>query len=133
MARRVQISGIIGWLSSAFSALCCIGFSVLVSVVGAVGAGFLIQDQILIPLLAVSLLVSIVGLVGAYRRRHNRVALVLGLVSSGAVFMSVLSAWTLGVYLGLGVLLLATTWNLIEGVRTYRKELHAESAHQKAA
>jgi mercuric ion transport protein len=52
----------IGVGGSLFAALCCLGFPALVSILSAIGLGFLINNDILRPLLIVFLLVAIVGL-----------------------------------------------------------------------
>lgn len=115
-----------GFLGSAFAALCCIGFSVLVAFVSAVGAGFLIQDPVLIPILIVSLALSLVGLVGAYQRRHNLTSFGVGIAGIALTLISVLSVWKLGVYIGLLALLFSTGWNFLEGIREHRRE-HGKS------
>jgi hypothetical protein len=52
----------IGVGGSLFAALCCLGFPALVSILSALGLGFLINHDIRRPLLIVFLLVAIVGL-----------------------------------------------------------------------
>ena len=52
----------IGVGGSLFAALCCLGFPALVSILSAIGLGFLIDDDILRPLLIVFLMVAVVGL-----------------------------------------------------------------------
>jgi len=121
-SKVTSTAGVAGFIGSAFAALCCIGFSALVGAVGAVGAGFLIRDEILVPLLGVSLLLSGLGLLGAYRRDREPIALALGLLGGAATFAFVLLVWSPGVYLGLAILLLATGWNLKKGVQRYRQE-----------
>ncbi|GAC1395016.1 MAG: hypothetical protein NVSMB68_11860 [Thermoanaerobaculia bacterium] len=68
----------VGIFGAAFAALCCLGVSAVLSVVSAIGLGFLANDAVLLPLLVVSLLVTAWGLVSGYRRHHNPAALVLG-------------------------------------------------------
>jgi mercuric ion transport protein len=52
----------IGVGGSLFAALCCLGFPGLVSILSAIGLGFLINDDILRPFLIVFLVVAILGL-----------------------------------------------------------------------
>jgi mercuric ion transport protein len=52
----------IGVGGSLFAALCCLGFPALVSILSAIGLGFLLNDDILRPLLIVFLLVAVFGL-----------------------------------------------------------------------
>jgi mercuric ion transport protein len=76
-----------GPLGSIFAAACCLGLTWLVSLVTALGAGFLIRDSILMPLLAVFLAASIWGLWRSYRRHLWVVPLAVG--SSGAALLLV--------------------------------------------
>ena len=68
----------VGILGAAFAALCCLGVSAILSVVSAIGLGFLVNDAVLLPLLVVSLLVTAWGLVSGFRRHYHPGALVLG-------------------------------------------------------
>lgn len=77
MTARDQIDKV-GILGAAFAALCCLGVSAVLSVVSAIGLGFLANDAILLPLMIVSLLVTGWSLISGYRLHHNLTALVLG-------------------------------------------------------
>lgn len=70
---------------SLFAALCCLGFPALLSLLSAVARGFLINDVILLPLLAAFPVVTIVGLALGMRHHHRPWALVLGVVSAVAL------------------------------------------------
>lgn len=74
-----------GPLGAIFAAACCLGLTWLVSLVTALGAGFLIRDSILMPLLVVFLAVTVWGLSRSYRRHSWAAPLVAG--SSGAVLL----------------------------------------------
>jgi mercuric ion transport protein len=77
----------VGIAGAAFAALCCLGTPALLSVLTAIGLGFLIHDAILIPLLILFLIVTLWGL-GTGRRRHGRPApLILGGVGATAVLL----------------------------------------------
>jgi mercuric ion transport protein len=97
---------------SLFAALCCLGTPAILAFLAAIGAGFLVNDLILLPLLAVSLLVSLWGL-GKGRDVHgDRRPLALG--SPGAVLIPA------GIFVGaplvaVGAILLiaATVWNVV--------------------
>lgn len=124
--RNSSITSISGFLGSAFAALCCIGTTVLVGALGAIGAGFLIDDKILLPMLALSLLLSVMGLISAYRRSHRSWPLALGLLGvlgtvGGIiiVFTSTAPGGKSFIYLGLSVLLVATVKNIIDGSSHY--------------
>jgi mercuric ion transport protein len=79
----------IGVGGSLFAALCCLGFPALVSIVTAVGLGFLIRDAVLIPLLLVFLALTLIGLFLGLRRHHQPWALVLGSVGAIITLVSV--------------------------------------------
>lgn len=115
-------SSVLGFFGSAFTALCCIGFSVLIGALGAVGAGFLVNDKYLIPVLILSLSLSLFGLVGAYKRRHNYWSMGIGTLGAIATLVSVFMSWNFGVYTGLVALMLATFWNLWEGLYQHRHD-----------
>jgi mercuric ion transport protein len=49
----------IGIAGSIFAALCCLGVPALLSIVSAIGLGFIVRDAILIPLLVVFLAITL--------------------------------------------------------------------------
>jgi hypothetical protein len=61
----------IGIGGSIFASFCCLGVSAFVSVVSAIGLGFLIDDAVLLPLLVVFLGITLFGLAVGYRRHHG--------------------------------------------------------------
>jgi mercuric ion transport protein len=61
----------IGVGGSLFAALCCLGFPALVSLLSAIGLGFLVNDAILIPLLILFLGLTIAGLYSGVRHHHR--------------------------------------------------------------
>lgn len=77
----------IGAGGSLFAALCCLGFPALVSILSAVGLGFLINDAILVPLLLAFLAVTLSGLFLGMRHHHKPWALLLGAVSAIVTFI----------------------------------------------
>lgn len=129
MRKLNQTVGVIGILGSAFAALCCIGASVLIALMSAIGAGFLVQDRVLMAILFVSLAISLAGLMGVYRKRRKMTPLTIGIIGVAITLISVLSAWTAGVYIGLILLLGATIWNLRTGIKEHR----LEQEHEKRA
>ncbi len=84
MAARDHIDTI-GILGATFAALCCLGVSAVLSVVTAIGLGFLINDAILLPLLVLSLLVTLWGLFSGWKRHRKAAALTLGALSAVAL------------------------------------------------
>lgn len=81
-----------GVLGAAFTALCCLGIPAVLSIVSAVGLGFLINDAILLPLLILSLVVTLWGLFPGWRRHGSAAPLTLaGIASAGLlIFIFVL-------------------------------------------
>ena len=79
----------VGILGAAFAALCCLGISAVLSVVSAIGLGFLIHDAVLLPLLIFFLLVTLWGLFSGWRRHHQPAAFILGVI--GAISLAVFS------------------------------------------
>jgi mercuric ion transport protein len=74
-----------GVLGAAFTALCCLGIPAVLSVVSAIGLGFLINDAILFPLLVLSLVVTLWGLYSGWRRHRHVSALVLAGIASASL------------------------------------------------
>jgi hypothetical protein len=69
--------------------LCCLGFPALVGALSALGAGFLLNDRYLEPLLAGTLLLTLV-IVGLHLRRHHQPGpFLLSLVAAGSVFFAI--------------------------------------------
>jgi mercuric ion transport protein len=78
----------IGILAATFAALCCLGIPAVLSVVSAIGLGFLIHDAVLLPLLILSLLVTLWGLYSGWKRHRKPAALLLGIVAAIVLFIS---------------------------------------------
>jgi len=77
----------VGIFGTAFAALCCLGFPALISLLSAVGLGFLINDSVLFPILGVSLIISVVGLSLGIRHHHQTWALLLGAISAATTYV----------------------------------------------
>jgi len=75
----------IGVGGSLFAALCCLGFPALVAILSAIGLGFLINDDILRPLMIVFLLVAILGLALGMRHHGSPWALIVRNPKCGGV------------------------------------------------
>lgn len=93
---RIDVGG------SLFAALCCLGFPALVSLLSAIGLGFLVNDAILILLLIVFLGVAIAGLYSGVRHHHRWAALIMDAASAviTAVFIAIVPH---GVLAGIGI------------------------------
>jgi mercuric ion transport protein len=102
-----------GIVGAAFAALCCLGISAVLSVVSAIGLGFLIHDAVLLPLLIVSLLVAVWGLYSGWRRHRRPAALIIG--GLGAVALIAFSYFCqsrLLALLAIGALIVASFLNV---------------------
>ena len=83
----------IGIGGAIFAALCCLGFPALLSILSAIGLGFLINDAVLLPFLIIFLLVTLVGLALGMREHHRASALLIGIVSAAGVFIFIFLAF----------------------------------------
>jgi len=100
-----------GWgtAGSVVAALCCLGAAPLVAALGAVGLGFLIDDRILLPLLALFLAVTVWGLERSRRAGGSRGPARLGWL---AALGTLGGLWISGVVVaGLSLLVVAAVWN----------------------
>jgi mercuric ion transport protein len=85
-----------------FAALCCLGFPALVATLSAIGLGFLINDDILRPLMIVFLLVAILGLTLGMRHHRSPWALIVGILSAVALYIFIYVSFD-EVIAGLGI------------------------------
>ncbi len=76
-------------LAALFTTLCCLGFPALVGLLSVVGAGFLLSDRYLEPLLAATLLLTLL-IAGLHLRQHHQPGpFILSLVAGGSVFFAI--------------------------------------------
>ncbi len=76
-------------LAALFTTLCCLGFPAIVGLLSALGAGFLLTDRYLEPLLAGTLLLTLL-IAGLHLRRHHQPGpFLLSLVAAGSVFFAI--------------------------------------------
>jgi len=103
----------IGVSGSLFAALCCLGFPALVSILSAIGLGFLINDDILRPLMIGFLLAAIFGLALGMRHHGRPWALMLGILSAATLYVFIYVSFN-EVIAGLGIagLVIATLLNV---------------------
>ncbi len=101
-----------GSIGSVLTGACCLGFAPLVGLLGAVGAGFLIRDAVLIPLFVLSLAFTLWALWRARARHGDRRPFLLGLVSAVVAFASL---WLLAplAWLGLAGVVAASVWDIL--------------------
>ncbi|MBI1930357.1 MerC domain-containing protein [Candidatus Poribacteria bacterium] len=101
----------LGIVGSLIAALCCLGVPAVLSIFTAIGLGFLINDAILLPLLALFLLITLVGLFAGYRSHLRKAALIVGLVSAVVMFLF-LFIFSPITYIGLVGLIAASVLNV---------------------
>ena len=103
----------VGIGGSLFAALCCLGFPALLSILSAIGLGFLIKDAILLPLLVVFLALTLYGLYRGYQKHGRPGAVLLGGASAVAllVFLLVFFSRPLA-YLAIAGLVAASVLNV---------------------
>jgi len=103
----------IGIGGAIFAALCCLGIPALVSIVGAVGLGFLINDAILLPLLIVFLVITLIGLFLGVRHHHHWLAVIVGAVSAMVLVISMTVAFSLPIiWTAIGGLIVSSVLNV---------------------
>jgi mercuric ion transport protein len=109
MSRLLQS---LGFLGSLFTAACCLGVSFLVSALTTIGAGFLIRDRYLLPILALFLLASIIGPALSVRKHGRKTPLVVSISGAVITFGGIL-LWPPVAYAGIALLLLASILDLL--------------------
>jgi mercuric ion transport protein len=104
-----EISGCTG---SVVAGACCLAFAPLLAVLSAIGAGFLINDAILIPLF-VAFLAYTVWVLWSSRKTHGRTGpFYLG---AGAAVVAFAALWFLAPlsYAAMAALIAASVWNIV--------------------
>ncbi len=102
----------LGFLGTLFTSLCCLGVSVVIAPLTAIGLGFLINDLILLPLTLVFLLITLWGLYMGWKRHGVRPPFFLGIFSAVLLIPSFFVSAYLSSFL-LVLLFVATIWNTI--------------------
>jgi len=105
-------------LGAAFAALCCAGASWALAALTAVGAGFLANDAILIPLYAALLALSVWFLHRATRAHRARAPFYLG-IGGALVAFAGLWTWLAAVWMGLAALVVASFWDFLASRTRY--------------
>lgn len=104
----------LGAVGAVFASLCCLGFSALVSLLAAIGLGFLINDAILLPLLVVFLGIYIAGLALGYRKHGKPSVPILGIVAAVANFGFIFVVFIRpAAYAAIALMVGASIWDLV--------------------
>lgn len=110
----------VGLAGSLFTLLCCLGFGPLIALLSAIGAGFLVNDVVLAPLLVVFLVIGGIGIGVTYRRHRLIGPLVVHIAGAVAVFMFTFVLFvTPLVWLGVAGLIAASLWDFALGRRVH--------------
>lgn len=112
---------VLGSLGSAFAAACCAGVPAVLGALSASGLGFLVNDLILFPLLALFLGLGLWGLWDGVTRHGLRGVLVLGGIGA-ALMVAVIIFQPLIIYAGAAVMIGASVWNVLALRRAHRGE-----------
>lgn len=104
--------GIFGSLGSSFAALCCAGVPAVLGALSAAGLGFLVNDLLLFPLLALFVGLALWGLGSGVARHGFQGILVLGWIGAALMVGGIFSLPAL-IYMGAIVMLGASAWNAL--------------------
>ena len=104
-----QFSGPTG---SVVAGACCLGFTPFLAALSAIGAGFLINDLILIPIFVMFLGITIWGLYSS-RKRHKQSGPLILSTAAAVVAFAALWLFTPLAYLALATLFAASVWDMV--------------------
>lgn len=100
------------WLGAVFAGACCAGASWALAALTAAGAGFLINDAILIPLFVALLGLSLWLLYRSARAHANLAPLYLG-IAGAVVAVAGLWTWIAAMVIGLAAIVVASFWDFV--------------------
>lgn len=110
----------IGIAGATFTALCCLGIPAVLSLVAALGLGFLVNDAVLAPLLLISIAVVAWGLIAGWRRHRNSSALIVGIIAGLMLFGSAFLFRSRALaYLSIAGLIAASVLNVLSARRVH--------------
>jgi len=105
----------IGLAGSFIAAACCLGLPAILSIIAAIGLGFIVNDAVLLPLLIIFLAVTLVGLWFGYRVHRRLMPLTLAGISAALVYLFIFVRTVPAVaYLGIAGLIAASVVNVIQ-------------------
>jgi len=93
------------------TALCCLGLPALIGFLTAIGLGFLINDFILFPLLALFLGIKLYSSYKNKLKHKNNIPFILSIIGAIMIFPSLFISIVLG-YVIVGVLLFSAIWDV---------------------
>ncbi len=105
----------IGVIGSFIAAACCLGLPAVLSILAAIGLGFIVNDAVLLPLLIFFLVVTLVGLWFGYRVHRRWLPLILAGMSATLIYVFIFVRTVPAVaYLGIAGLVVASLLNIIQ-------------------
>ncbi len=107
-----MVKQIVGSVGSVLSGACCLGFAPFIAGLSAIGAGFLVNDLVLIPVFVVFLGITLWGL-WTSRKRHNHPGPFF--LGTAAAIVAFAALWFFAplAYLGLATLVAASVWDIV--------------------
>jgi len=115
MSRTLRIADSAGVIGAILAALCCAGAPIIVSVLAALGLGFLRSDAILLPFMTVALIIALWGFWSDARSHRGYGPLALAVVGAAALVAGVVFVHGMPakVLIGAAAIALvgATLWN----------------------
>jgi len=104
----------VGVVGSFIAAACCLGLPAVLSIVAAIGLGFIINDAILLPLMIVFLVVALIGLLFGYRVHRRPGPLAIDVVSAVAIYFFIfVRTVSLAAHLAITGLIVASVLNIM--------------------
>jgi mercuric ion transport protein len=123
---------LIGMVGTIVTALCCLGTPALLAFLAAIGAGFVINDLILMPLLVVFLGIGLWGMRRALAVHGQSWPLILAVVSSVVTFSAVWFSRPL-VLLGLLGFVATSVWDMALHKRCTSQARHTFKAESSSS
>jgi uncharacterized membrane protein (UPF0136 family) len=103
-----------GALASLFTTACCVGLPAAVSLVSAIGAGFLTQDKYLQPLLIVFIVVTVVASALTYWQHRNPIPLIVTVVAGVTIYWFIYRDYRVTlVWIGAVAMIAAQVWDIV--------------------
>ena len=116
---KTLIGQLVGSVTALVAAACCLGIPVVLSSLGAVGLGFLVQDSYLLPLFVAAVGINLWSLSRSAWRRGRRGPLVLATVAGGVgsialwLLVTGLYPMTWLIYTSVAALVAASAWDVV--------------------
>jgi len=108
----------LGLAGSLFTLQCCLGFGPLIALLSATGAGFIVREPVLAPLLVFFMSLGTAGLWISRRRHRHWSPLLIHLLSAVTVLVFTFARFVVPlIWAGVAGLFTASIWDLALGKR----------------